>query len=205
VSHAPLIATLLVLAWSAHPLHGQQVIEGIPSTGYSEALKKADAVAVLFIDAAQRQVLQGKVTAAVKGVNVGAELCVGFSAPTIPMPAVASEALFFLFHTSALPRGDRIFVCEATASFYSVPEGAPGPLPVAYTWELRPCATQPCTRGLFCPEPPCFRMAKTVRLFASAFPEIHGIFPAACPDYVGNSWVLLDDIVAAMHRRLAAH
>jgi hypothetical protein len=187
VKHTRLVAAVTLLAACSLPLIGQDGRSkgGVLAMSYSEALTKADAVAVILIDAAgYPSVIHGKVTSSIKGIEVGTDLCVTL----VSHPAVGEESLFFLSRTSAPAAGNRISSCGPSATFFSLPDPAAQPLPIVYTWEVLPCVKQPCARTVFCPNPPCVRMAKSVRLFSSEFPEIPHRFPAFYPDAHGDTW-----------------
>jgi hypothetical protein len=200
-----LVVACLALSSLSRPMNaqGSGIIGGVLGPTYRDALEKADAIAVMRIDAGQLYppIFHGTVTEAVKGVEPGAEVCVTLEGQT--MPAIGQDALVFLLTGTATPTGRRISSC-GTASFFRVPIRWPDPLPVVNTWEVLPCPTPPCARGPVCLSPPCARMAYAVRIPPAAVPGILHSFPATCPDEFGlpTPWVLEDELLAALRKNV---
>jgi len=201
-----LAASLLLLtAWS-YALYAQEKPKDLPlemGMGYPRGLKDADVVAVIAIDAGQIHppIFHGTVTKPVKGAEKGMEVC--FTMHFVGYPAIGKEALFFLFRNSNPPQSSRITSCGPATSFLTVPEWGPVPLPIVKTSEVRPCVSKPCARRPYCPDPPCSNGVRSVRLyFPAGFTELNNAFPAACREYGEDSWVLEDELLAAMRSRL---
>jgi hypothetical protein len=186
------------LTQNVHASQPGGVPGGMLGGAFPEFVSRADAVAVILIDAGQTtpSIVHGTVRESVKGMGKGTDLCILLH--QYSPPPIGGEVLVFLSRTSDPPVGSRISSYSGIGSSLMALQGRP--FPIVETFPVSPCITSPCARTTFCAAVPCSK-TRTVLRPGRVVPGLSSPAPNACPTANNDVWVKADELLEALRRQ----